>query len=184
MEQDRERFVIAEAEVLLHHAAETLRRLYVAHEPLPPCPWLALAGERSFAAFKEKVAKLGEELEDEQRKTNVAAVFFGASDRTSLQPTPPEDEWNAGLENLSMWLAWFAVHFLDSGVYNAAKHGLALQAGNAAFQLGDDELISRSGASREFVETYKDDSGRRRWRRTTQWADPDRWKATSSSRAG
>jgi hypothetical protein len=39
-EQDRERFVIAEAEVLLHHAAETLLRLYLAHEGLPPCPWL------------------------------------------------------------------------------------------------------------------------------------------------
>ena len=174
VEQDRERFVIAEAEVLLHHAAETLLRLYLAHERLPPCPWLVLAGDRSFAAFKGKVSQLGEELGDEQRKANVAAVFFGASDRTNLQPTPSEDEWNAGLDNLSAWLAWFAAHFLDSGVYNAAKHGLALQAGNAAFQLGDDELISRSGLSLEYVETYKDDSGRRRWRRTTQWVDPDR----------
>ena len=175
VEQDREQFVIAESEVLLHHAAETLLRLYLAHERLPPCPWLVLAGERSFAAFKEKVAQLGEELGDEQRKANVAAVFFGAADRTNLQPTPSEDAWSAGLENLSTWLAWFAAHFLDSGVYNAAKHGLALQAGNAAFQLGDDELISRSGLSLEYVETYKDDSGHRRWRRTTQWVDPDRW---------
>lgn len=175
VEQDRERFIIAEAEVLLHHAAETLLRLYLAHEYLPPCPWLVLAGERSFAGFKEKVAKLGEELADEQRRTNVAAVFFGASDRSSLQPTPPEDEWKAGLENVSTWLAWFAAHFLDAGVYNAAKHGLALQAGNAAFQLGNDELISRSGSSLEYVDSYKDDSGRRRWRRTTQWLDPDRW---------
>jgi hypothetical protein len=128
VEQNRERLVIAEAEVLLHHAAETQLRLYLAYERLPPCPWLVLAGERSFAAFKDKVAKLGEALGDEQRRTNVAAVFFGASDRTSLRPTPPEDEWNAGLENLSTWLAWFAAHFLDAGVYNAAKHGLAPQA--------------------------------------------------------
>lgn len=174
VEQDRQRFVITEAEVLLHHAAETLLRLYLAHERLPPCPWLVLAGERSFAQFKEKVAKLGIELGGEERKINVAAVFFGASNRTSIQPTPPEDEWKAGLGNLSTWLAWFAEHFLDSGVYNVAKHGLALQAGNAAFQLGDDERISRSGSSLEYVESYKADTGRR-WRRTTQWVDADRW---------
>jgi hypothetical protein len=60
-------------------------------------------------------------------------------------------------------------------VYNAAKHGLALQAGNAAFQLGNDVLISRSGSALEYLDSYKDDGGRRRWRRTTQWLDPDRW---------
>lgn len=175
IQEDRERFIIAEAEVLLHHAAETLLRLYLAHEHLPPCPWLALAGKRSFAAFKQKVATLADELGADERKRNVAAVFFGTPDRTNLRPTPAEVDWNAGLQNVATWLAWYAAHFLDAGVYNAAKHGLAVQAGNAAFQLGDDELMSRSGSSLEYVESYKDDSGRRRWRRTTQWLDLDRW---------
>jgi len=177
VEQDRERFVIADAEVLLHHAAETLLRLYVAHRELPSCPWLRLASERSFADFKRKVAKLSDELGGEEERAHVATVFFGARDRTSLRPTPVESDWNARLLNVGTWLAWYGAHFLDSGVYNAAKYGLAVQAGNAAFKLGDDELISRSGDSLEYVENYVDDNGRRRWRRTTQWLDLDRWIA-------
>lgn len=176
-QEDRERFVIAEAEILLHHAAETLLRLYLAHEDLPPCPWLKLSGEYSFAEFKSKVTTLTEELGDEQRNSKVAAVFFGTAERASLRPTPAVDDWNMGLQNVATWLAWYAAHFLDAGVYNAAKHGLAVQAGNAEFQLGDDELISRSGSSLEYLVSYKNDSGRRRWRRTTQWLDLDRWMA-------
>ncbi|HYM58637.1 MAG TPA: hypothetical protein VES79_11805 [Solirubrobacteraceae bacterium] len=175
--EDRERFVIAEAEVLLHHAAETLLRLYLAHEDLPPSPWLALAGERHVAAFKAKVAELGEELGDEQRQGKLAAVFFGSVDRTDLQPTPDEETWNVGLRNVATWLAWYAAHFLDAGVYNAAKHGLAVQAGESAFQFGDDDLISRSGPSLAYIEMREDARKRRRWRQTTQWLDLDRWLA-------
>src|SRR5688572_491801 len=40
--EDEERFTITEAEVLLHHASETLLRLYLAHEALPESPWLDL----------------------------------------------------------------------------------------------------------------------------------------------
>lgn len=90
----------------------------------------------------------------------MAAVFFGARDRTSLRPSPAESDWNAGRLNVATWLAWYGAHFLDSGVYNAAKHGLAVQAGNASFQLGDDNLISRSGEALEYVENYVDDEGR------------------------
>ncbi len=34
--EDRERFLLADSEILLHHASETLLRLYLAHEQLPP----------------------------------------------------------------------------------------------------------------------------------------------------
>lgn len=79
------------------------------------------------------------------------------------------DLWRKGLENLVKW-SWYAQHFLDATVYNAAKHGLAVQPGEAAFQLGDDELISRSGPAIEYLEV-RDEYGRRRWHRTTQWVD-------------
>ncbi len=51
-QRKRERFITAEAEVLLHHASEALLRLYLAHEPvigadgppaIHPCPWLQIA---------------------------------------------------------------------------------------------------------------------------------------------
>lgn len=34
--EDRERFLLADSELLLHHVSETLLRLYLAHEGLPP----------------------------------------------------------------------------------------------------------------------------------------------------
>lgn len=54
------RFVAAEGEVLLHHTSETVLRLALAHLPaadgaLPEAPWLALARERSFKTFKERL---------------------------------------------------------------------------------------------------------------------------------
>lgn len=173
LEEDRERYIIADTEVLLHHAAETLLRLYHAHENLPPCPWLKMAEERSFAAFKGRVDKLGEDLAAQRRHDELATVFFGTSDRAALHPEPREDLWHEGLENLVKWMSWYAQHFLDANVYNAAKHGLAVQPGEAAFQLGDDELISRSGPAIEYLEV-RDEHGRRRWHRTTQWVDVGR----------
>ena len=175
--QDRERYVISETEVLVHHAAETLLRLYLAHEPLPPCPWLTMAEERSFAAFKQRVRKLSEDLSQGRRRQELARAFFGHHDRYALAPTPPEDPWNMGIKNVATWLGWYADHFLDANVYNAAKHGFAVQPGEAAFQLGDDELISRSGPAIEYLETTTDDEGRVRWQRTTQWVDVERFMA-------
>ncbi len=148
LNQDRERYVIADTVVLLHHAAETLLRLYLAHENLPPCPWLKMAEERNFAAFKSRVDKLGEDLAGHRRHDELAKVFFGTGDRTALSPEPLEDAWRNGLENFGTWMSWFAQHFLDANVYNAAKHGLAVHPGEAAFQLGDDELMSQLAVRR------------------------------------
>ena len=44
--------------MLLHHVAETLLRLYIAHESDPECPWIAIASERNFGRFKGKVSEL------------------------------------------------------------------------------------------------------------------------------
>jgi hypothetical protein len=59
-------------------------------------------------------------------------------------------------------------------VYNAAKHGLAIRAGEASFQLGDDPLLSASGPSLEYLEVVEEDDGQRRWQRTTHWVNLDR----------
>lgn len=171
--RDHEAYVVAETAVLLHHAAETLLRLFLAHEGLPPCPWLDMAGERSFRAFKKKVRVLADGLATGDRRESLAQVFFGAADRDALKPTPNAERWHAGLENLEAWLGFYAEHFLDAHVYNAAKHGLAIRGGNSSFQLGDDPLLSASGPSLEYLEVVEQE-GRRRWQRTTQWLDLDR----------
>lgn len=180
----RERYIVAEATVLLHHTAETLLRLYLSHERLPPCPWLALAKETNFRVFKEKAHRLGEDLAGGQRSEDVAAVFFGARERTSLNPSPPAVAWQQGLENVAAWIGWFAQHFLDANVYNAAKHGLALRPGDSSVSLrapatagavGEgEEILGASGPSLEYIEIATDDSGQRYWQRTTRWIDVGR----------
>ncbi|MDP9452601.1 MAG: hypothetical protein M3P97_04240 [Actinomycetota bacterium] len=50
-EKQLRQFVTSETQVLLHHAAESLLRLYLAHEAhLSPCPWLSIAS-LSFKQF-------------------------------------------------------------------------------------------------------------------------------------
>src|SRR5690348_10436328 len=38
-EDAHSRFLVAESQVLLHHTAEALLRMYLAHETYPACPW-------------------------------------------------------------------------------------------------------------------------------------------------
>ncbi|MDQ3580012.1 MAG: hypothetical protein M3443_20925, partial [Actinomycetota bacterium] len=51
-------YAAIESTNLLHHAAECLLRLYLAHAGMPPCPWLEVARLRSPSEFKEAVEKL------------------------------------------------------------------------------------------------------------------------------
>lgn len=48
------RFVTADSEVVLHHASETLLRLYLAHVSQPPAPWLVLARARDPRQFRKE----------------------------------------------------------------------------------------------------------------------------------
>jgi hypothetical protein len=52
----RDRFLTADSWLLLHHASETLLRLYVAHATNGPCPALEVARGRGPGDFKKKRA--------------------------------------------------------------------------------------------------------------------------------
>jgi hypothetical protein len=52
---DIARYVTIESQVLLHHAAEALIRLFLAHVGNPPCPWFELSAETDFGNFKRRV---------------------------------------------------------------------------------------------------------------------------------
>jgi hypothetical protein len=104
----RERFVMADSEALLHHASETLLRLYLAHEQQGDCPWLDMARVRSPGKFKQMVdARFLAGLPAEERLAGVGNVFFGVHERTKLSPTPPERQWTAGLSNIEAFLTHF-----------------------------------------------------------------------------
>jgi hypothetical protein len=173
-EMAKENFVIADSEALLHHASETLLRLYLAHEGPKPCPWLELARVRTPGQLKEMLEdRFLKDLTATERRARVASVFFGGTDRSRLSPTPPEDEWKKGLDNIEAFLTYFAQHFLRADIYNALKHGLAVRPGDAATRVDDGALLKAEGPAIEYLSRRRDADGHPRWHRSTSWTRPD-----------
>lgn len=167
-------FVIADSEALLHHASETLLRIYLAHERLDPCPWLEMARVRTPGQFKQRLESrfLGD-LPQDKRRELTARVFFGTTDRRNLTPTPSDEDWTKGLDNIESFLVHFAHHFLDADVYNALKHGLAIRPGDAATQIDNGDLLKAEGPAIEYLSLREDADGQLRWNRSTTWIRPD-----------
>lgn len=173
-EENRKSYLLAESEVLMHHASETLLRIYLAHEGLPECPWLNMARVRSPGEFKQRVEKRFARSDVGANRVQLAQVFFGTDQRENITPTPDADAWEQGIANIESFLRHYARHFLDPDSYNALKHGLAVQTGEAGMQLGDGDLIKVHGTALEFLSLRRDQHGRQRWNMTTRWIDVDK----------
>jgi hypothetical protein len=170
----RNRFVIAESHVLLHHAAETLLRMYLAHVDLPADPWIVLASEQNFARFKRKVADLKSRLADGDGADQIHLVFHGSPELEGLTPHPDPELWQAAEDNIRAYLIRLATTFLDSDSYNAAKHGLAVSAGMAQVdvEVDDSPVWSASGPTLTYVSLRPED-GYKEWKRVTRWFSPE-----------
>lgn len=129
-------FAAIEGEVLLHHAAETVLRFVHAHaDPREQCPWLRMSATapRSFRSWvRTKVARA-----EEGRLAELCGRVFAC-----------EPGSRADLDAYAGYLRMLAGHFLDSGPYNAAKHGMGLTGGSERRELEVDgrKLFSRDGA--------------------------------------
>ncbi|MEK6274311.1 MAG: hypothetical protein AABM30_03140 [Actinomycetota bacterium] len=79
----RQRFVITDAAALLHHVSETLLRFYLAHEPLPLCPWLEIVRERSFSRLKTRVRTRFVDAPDDDptNREALGRIFYGSNAR-------------------------------------------------------------------------------------------------------
>lgn len=171
--EDLAKYVSIESQVLLHHAAETVVRLFLAHRDYPPCPWVELAGETNFAKFKERV---GKEITGVRRdgvlEDEAAWVFIG---RRESGPDEDGERWADAKANLGSFLRTLAERWLnDARTYNSLKHGLAVIPGDAVFQLvGDDGNAVRlgEGTSVEILEAGPWVENRREWKVTTKWID-------------
>lgn len=172
--EERERFVVIEAEVLLHHVSETLLRLYLVHAKESLCPWLDISREKSFFLLKKDISKLRERLKSGAENTGIEAAFLPPGDRRKMIPEHGKEVWEEAVQNLAEYLDYYAGHFLDSAPYNAAKHGLALLAGQSGVELiaGDDPapFIKRSGPALVYLEVEREEqSGHPRWAKVTKW---------------
>lgn len=184
VEKDRKNYVTIEVESLYLHTIETLLRFYLAHEGHPECPWLEISRLRVPSAFKEQVEKrfLGDDLDLVDRFNRLGPILVGI---------PPEaypggqETLGPVLKALEETLEIFAHDFLDGAArYNAAKHGLAVQAGRHGMRLGGDdgkpEIISADGQAMNYLEVRpstnvdgdgKGTPGRKKWNRVTTWID-------------
>lgn len=165
-ESDREKFAIAESEVLLSHVSETVIRLYLAHREIPQCPWLELARVRSPQKFKKRVEVLSRQLDEGSEDSHIRTVFYGNSDRKTFKPKIDEGDWERGTSNLRSYLQCFVEVVGDSNAYNAAKHGLALVAGSSTLRmeaLGMDPLNLSDGPALECLVVTPQKDGKRKW---------------------
>lgn len=182
VDNDRKAFVTIEVESLYHHTVETLLRFYLAHEGHPECPWLEISRLRNHTTFKENVRRrfLSDDLDLVEKLNRVGPILIGI----------PPDKFPGGQEKLvpvlkalEDTLEIFASDFLEGAArYNAAKHGLAVQAGHYGMRLGDgnDSIVSADGQAMTYLEvrpsTVADENGnavpgRKKWHRATTWID-------------
>lgn len=141
-EDERQRYISAEASMVAQHAAETLLRMYFAHLENVDCPWLGMASSCSFADFKKKISR---ELKGGFPAPSVAAVFLGGENPESAGVDLPLEEFEEFVESMQFILRECSQLFLeDSFRYNAAKHGLTtvqLDETGLSWQAGEAEKI-------------------------------------------
>jgi hypothetical protein len=170
--EELEQYATTEAVVLLHHVAEALIRLFLAHEDGAACPWLELARLRRHDQFWKEVERLPERLELPEHRECVARVFMGAVNAEDLQPLPEPEVWAESLDAICTLLARAAdILVSEAALYNSAKHGLAVVAGNNALKLGTDEDIDISveGPALSILERRTAPQRQPQWCETTVW---------------
>ncbi|RHW23298.1 hypothetical protein D0Z08_30635 [Nocardioides immobilis] len=164
-------YVSAESTVLLHHTAEALFRLYLAHAESPECPWLAVARLRIPSHFKKKVEAFLVDRRSAESAASLMNAFVG-------HPTPGEDDekWTAIKDGLVLLMAHLGRRLLDEGpLYNSAKHGLSVLPGAAALAWGDQGgplSVSADGPSITYL-TVADGRRGKRWFQKTVWLNPE-----------
>jgi hypothetical protein len=185
-EVDRERrnFVTIEVENLYHHTIETLLRLYLAHEGSPECPWLEISRLKTPGAFKTQLENrfLNDDLGVVEKFNRLGPVLVGIPPERF--PGGPEALLRV-LNALEETLEIFTSDLLEGAArYNAAKHGLVVQAGHHGMRLGgtegQPEVVSADGPAMTYLEARPSTEvgedgevlpGRRKWNRVTAWLD-------------
>ncbi|MEQ9161353.1 MAG: hypothetical protein RLN74_01495, partial [Ilumatobacter fluminis] len=159
-------FLTVESQMILHHAAETVLRLFIVHSQPRRVPWITLNSQRSPRVFKETIRA---EFVDRQPDPRlVGSVCLGHA--TCPGDAASEDDWAEGVEGLTLFLSTFARTILDDApLYNGIKHGLGVTPSDAVLKIGP--VTAGFGTSVEFPESHEWDEEGRDWALTTRWVD-------------
>ena len=170
------KYAALESMVLLHHAAESMLRLYLAHANRSPCPWVEIAKLRNFAEFKRRVAELRDSLSEPEVMNDLEEVFMWAHEPAAF-PRVSEHLRASNQAGLRLMIEYAATVLLeDAPVYNAAKHGIAVLAGDVNLEL--EEVLRAEGPSLTTLEEIELD-GARKWAKRTRWVHPTRSLTTT-----
>lgn len=179
------RFIVTEAEVLMHHATEALIRLFVGHRGLPPCPWLEISSLYSVRRFKETLRDL-RSTDFDHLRDDLCAIFVGPATLDSLVEWNPKINWEEHLQVIHLMVVRFADRLLSHDrLYNSMKHGLTVVSEETAFSIdfGEGLKVGAEGDALSHLELRDDEEESKRWYRGTTWVAPEQlvsavWAAT------
>ncbi len=119
----RMQYMRTETVAIVHHASETLLRLYFAHIDHPESPWLGMSASTNFVELKERVGDL---LDVGFDRKVIAELFMGGSSPVDAGIDITQEEFDDAVKALSFLLWDCGCRFIDDAyLYNAVKHGLA-----------------------------------------------------------
>lgn len=174
-------FVASEVQILLHHIAEVLLRLYLSHEGRPECPWVELSAVRAPGKFKEMVRR---RVQAELDSPLLAEVVYGTKDEDQIARMPIHGKADEALRSVTRLLQEAAGRFLaGGGLYNAAKHGLVIAPGRFELKVqldAEPDLdlnpdldlgLDTAGPTIDYLEFLGREHGSEKWRHRTEWVD-------------
>jgi hypothetical protein len=168
----RERFVVTESQILLHHASEALLRMFLAHEGQPECPWIEMASLLNFREFRASVAELAGGTWSAARLAEAAEVFIG------FVPDDPPAEWTLHRDAAVRLIRVLANHLSsDANLYNSAKHGLTSLAGTGSLTFvseSGEALLGADGVNVAFLEREGTKKSGFTWFHNTKWVRPEK----------
>jgi hypothetical protein len=171
-EEARARYAQMESTVLLHHAGESLLRLWLAHKDSSPCPWLAVASLTSARDFKIEAEKYADADTSHMTADDIASVFLGGRTPEEAGVTIPQRSWEDTVDGFRELLRVVADQITgQANLYNAAKHGLVgVPANHGDMNFGDDLRIA-GGLGITYLQKKPNDpsnhNGPRSWWATT-----------------
>jgi hypothetical protein len=170
-EDAHKRLVLVESEMLIHQAAETLLRLFFAHASRPQVPWIEMDRLRGPGQFKQELQSRILNAEKTTRlRGDIGLVFIGNREPSDDLADDARAIREASVDRIVEYLRYFASVLIEREIiYNGAKHGLAVQAGEPAIRIADIAALSVEGPAVSYLRKQKSEAGGREWVVATQW---------------
>ncbi|VXB26324.1 hypothetical protein [Nocardioides sp. AX2bis] len=164
------RFVVAESQVLLHHAAEAAIRTFLAHASNADTPWLAMSALQNHREFRDRVAELAAPAAPDWVREGAGWALLG------LAPAAMDTDAEAVLAPSLRVLQALAQRVNgDANLYNSAKHGMTLLPGieSVALETEDGQpLVCADGTRVTYLERSATSRAEWTWSQTTRWVSP------------